>query len=278
MRLGAPVFGEFAGPADWAAAHVAKGYRAAYCPIGAGADDATVARWAEAAAASDLVIAEVGAWSNPLAPEEATRTAALENCKRQLDLAERIGARCCVNIAGSRGEKWDGPDDADLTPATFDLIVASVREVLESVGPERTYYTLEPMPYMYPTSADDYLRLLAAVDHPRFAVHFDAVNMINCPERYYATGALIAEFVEKLGSRIRSSHAKDVILRKAALVHLDECAPGEGNLDYATLLRELARLGTDTPLMIEHLSTEEQYDAAAAHIRKVADEAGVVFQ
>lgn len=275
MRLGGPVFGDFASPAAWAAAHAAKGYRAAYCPIGPTTDDATLARWIEAAAEHDLLIAEVGAWSNPLSPDEPTRAAALENCKRQLDLAERIGARCCVNIAGSRGEKWDGPDGANLTPETFDLIVATVREILESVGPERTAYTLEPMPYMYPTSADDYLRLLDAVAHPRFAVHFDPVNMINCPERYYASGAFIAEFVEKLGSRIRSSHAKDIILQPALTLHLDECPPGEGNLDYPTLLREVARIGPDAPLMLEHLASPEQYDAAAAHVRRVALEVGV---
>ena len=53
------------------------------------------------------VVAEVGAWSNPLSPDETTRTAAVELCKRRLALADRVGARCCVNIAGSRSENWD---------------------------------------------------------------------------------------------------------------------------------------------------------------------------
>ena len=103
MRLGGPVFGSFDSPAAWAEAVRAGGYRAAYCPIGPDADDDTVDAYEVAAAEADLVIAEVGAWSNPLSPDEETRAAAVAKCQRALELAERLGARCCVNIAGSRG-------------------------------------------------------------------------------------------------------------------------------------------------------------------------------
>jgi hypothetical protein len=47
------------------------------------------------------VIAEVGTWSNPISPNEKQRNAAIKKCRDQLALAERIGASCCVNIAGS---------------------------------------------------------------------------------------------------------------------------------------------------------------------------------
>ncbi|MBD3177936.1 MAG: TIM barrel protein [Armatimonadia bacterium] len=277
MRLGAPVFGEVGTPELWAKAHLDKGYGAAYCPIGGDADDATAKAYADAAGEAGLIIAEVGAWSNPISPDEATRSAAMDNCKRQLDLAERIGARCCVNIAGSVAEQWDGPDNANMTPGTFDLIVASVQEIIDAVSPQRTFYTLECMPYMYPTCADDCESLIRAIDRPQFAVHFDPVNMINSPYRYYGSGAFVTDFVERLGDRIRSCHAKDIIIRPQLTLHLDECGPGEGNLDYPALLTALSKLDADTPLMVEHLQTPEQYDAAIDHIRRMAGKAGVAF-
>src|SRR5512136_2677939 len=119
MRLGGPIFTPYSDPKSWVNAVKALGYRAAYCPIGPDADDATARAYAAAAAAADLVIAEVGAWSNPLSPDAATRRAALELCNRSLDLADRIEARCCVNIAGSLGELWDGPATGNLTEETF---------------------------------------------------------------------------------------------------------------------------------------------------------------
>ena len=265
MRLGGPVFNTST-PAEWVAAHRAAGYRAAYWPNVAEAEEAA---YVSAACEADVLIAEVGAWSNPLSPDETTRNNAVANCQRQLATAERVGARCCVNIAGSRGQKWDGPCADDLTEDTFALIVDTVRLIIDAVKPSRSYYALETMPWMYPDSLESYQRLLQAIDRPAFAVHFDPVNLINCPSRYFSNGALLAEFVAVLGPHIRSCHAKDILLGQNLTVFLSEEAPGEGGLDYAAYLHALAKLDPDTPLMLEHLSPE-QYPDAARYIRSVA--------
>lgn len=270
MRLGGPIFAKTDTPESWAAAVAAAGYRAAYCPVNEDADAGTVAAYAEAARRADIVIAEVGAWSNPLSPDPDTAGAAIRKCKACLALAERIGARCCVNIAGSRGTNWAGPDPGDLTDATFDQLVAVVRDIIDAVNPKRTFYTLETMPWMYPDSPDAYLRLMRAIDRRAFAVHLDPVNLVNSPPRYFANGALIEECVAKLGPHIRSCHAKDIALREQLTVHLDEVRPGQGHLDYRVFLRALSRLDADIPLMLEHLPNEEEYRLAAAHIRTLA--------
>jgi len=275
VRLGGPIFGAPSSPEEWAEAHHQAGYAAAYCPLTADVDGKALAAWAEAARKADLVIAEVGAWSNPLSLDPATRAQALEHCKRQLDLAERIGARCCVNIAGSRGSKWDGPDARDLTQETFDAIVETVREIIDAVQPRRTFYTLEPMPWMYPDSPDSYLELIRAIDRPAFAVHLDPVNMICSPQRYFRNADFLRECVQKLGPYIKSCHAKDILLQPNLTTHLDEVRPGLGALDYRTYLEELDRLLFDVPLMLEHLSSEDDYRQAAAYIRSVARAAGV---
>ncbi len=278
MRLGAPVFVDEMTPDRWIAALQRERYGAAYCPVGADVDAATIRAYVAAAEAANIVIAEVGAWSNPLSADEATRAAALEKCQTQLALADEIGARCCVNIAGTCGEPWDGPHPSNLTDETFDLIVETVRAIIDAVKPRRTYYTLEPMPWMYPDSADSYLRLLAAIDRSHFGVHVDMVNVINSPQRYFENAALIREWFTKLGPHIKSCHAKDTLLATKLTTHLDEVRPGLGYLDYRTLLREMGKLDPDTPLMIEHLQAEEDYRLSAAYIRGVADEIGVAFR
>ncbi len=270
MRLGGPIFTPYSDPKSWVDAVKALGYRAAYCPIKLDADEATVKAYAAAAAAADIVIAEVGAWSNPLSPDAATRQAALDLCKRSLNLAERLEARCCVNIAGSLGELWDGPAAGNLTEETFQMIVDSVREIIDAVKPRRTFYTLEPMPWMYPDSPDSYLRLIQAIARSAFAVHLDPVNMICSPQHYLNNAAFLQECFAKLGPYIKSCHAKDILLRDTLTVHLDEMRPGLGQLDYRTYLRELAALGNDVPLMAEHLPDESEYQLAVDYIRSVA--------
>ena len=275
MRLGGPVFGDCSTPEKWVAAVQAAGYRAAYCPVKNDASTATIAAYAQAARESDIVIAEVGAWSNPLSKDDKTRREAREFCKRQLELAERIGAICCVNIAGSRGAKWDGPCAEDLTEATFALIVESVQEIVDSVQPAQAVYTLETMPWMYPDSPQSYLELMQAIDRRSVAVHLDPVNIINSPERYFRNAAFLRECFALLGPQTVGVHAKDILLRDNLTVHLDEVRPGLGGLDYRVFLTELRRLPSDTPFMLEHLPNEDEYAQAAAFVRSVATALGL---
>lgn len=50
------------------------------------------------------------------------------------------------------------------------------------------------------------------------------------------------------------------------------------NLDYVTYLRELDSLDPDTPLMLEHLRSGEDYALAAKHIRRLAQATGIVLR
>jgi sugar phosphate isomerase/epimerase len=274
LRLGGPIFEKYQDPDGWVQAVKRLGYSAAYCPVGADASDGVVKAYAIAAERADIVIAEVGAWSNPVSPDEKMRRAALAKCRSQLALADRIGARCCVNISGSRGELWDGPSEKNLTEETFDMIVETTRGIIDDVKPTRTYFTLETMPWAYPDSPDSYLRLFKAIDRKQFAVHLDPVNLVCSPQRYFANGHLIRECFEKLGPYIKSCHAKDILLQSKLTTHLDEVRPGLGGLDYAAFLRELTKI-PDTPLMLEHLPNAEEYRLAAEHIRSVARQLGL---
>jgi sugar phosphate isomerase/epimerase len=212
MRLGGPVFNSDGGPYEWVAALQRRGYRASYCPVSHEDDRETIAAYINSAHDADIMIAEVGAWSNPLSRADHTRQEAIAYCQEQLALADEVGAVCCVNIAGSRGDLWDGPDADNLTCETFDLIVETVHKIMDAVKPQRTFYTLETMPWLYPDSTESYLALLKAINRPRFAVHFDPVNLICSPQRYFSNGALIQEFVEKLGPHLVGVHLKDVVL------------------------------------------------------------------
>lgn len=142
MRLGGPIFAKVQGAEEWVQAHREMGYGAAYCPIDAKASADTVRSYREAAQAAGLIIAEVGAWSNPLGADPQERREAITHCKNQLALAEALHARCCVNIAGSRGEQWDGPHPENFSEDTFDRIVQTVREIIDAVKPDHTSYTL----------------------------------------------------------------------------------------------------------------------------------------
>lgn len=275
MRLGGQVFIEDITPEKWIKKLQEKNYRAAVFPIDHTASDEEILSYQKAAEAADIVIAEVGAWSNPISPDPVVRENAINYCKNQLRLADRIGANVCVNISGSRGNQWDAPHPDNFSEATFNLIVKTVQEIIDDVKPTNTFFALEMMPWALPDDIETYLELMKAIDRKEFAVHFDPVNMLNSPRKVYRNRELIEEFFEKLGPYTKTAHAKDIALGTELTTHLSEVIPGEGILDYDAFLLGMDKLGPEIPLMMEHLDTEAEYDKATAYIRKKAEQLGI---
>jgi sugar phosphate isomerase/epimerase len=278
VRLGGPVFLKSADPAELAHEHRRLGYSAAYCPEAKVGDADHIRAIRDAFAKENVVIAEVGAWKNLLDPDEAKRRANLAYVTERYALADQVGARCCVDIAGSYNPAvWYGPNPRNLSRGFFDATVANCRQIIDAVRPVRAKFTIEMMGWNLPDGPDTYLEMIKAVDRKAFGVHLDVCNGVNCPARFYQNTAFIEECFSKLGPWIVSCHAKDLQWIVELNVHFQEVVPGRGEIDYKAYLRELAKLPVEAPLMLEHLKTAEEYEEGARYIRKVGDSIGVDF-
>jgi sugar phosphate isomerase/epimerase len=265
-------------PAEIAREHRRLGYSAAYCPKATIGDEPRLKAIREAYARENVTIAETGAWVNLMDPDDEKRKKNYAYVVERLAISEAVGARCCVDIAGSRNAKvWYGPHPDNLSPGFFDAVVETTRRIIDEVKPRRTTYSIEMMGWIVPDSPDSYVKLIKAVDRPAFAVHMDVCNIVNSPTRFYNNGALIDECFKKLGSKIVSCHAKDLDWIPEMNVHFVEVIPGRGSLDYGAYLRNLSRMPHDAPLMLEHLKTDEEYEEGARHIRRIAANNGCTF-
>ena len=269
MRLGAPIFDNYESGEEWALLHKKYGYRAAYSPVNNKDGLHRKDEFIKAAEKHDIIIAEVGAWCNPMSPDEAERKKNIEYCKNQLFVADEIGAKCCVNISGNLGEPWDGHSEKNFTKAAFNQIVETTRDIIDSVKPKRTFYTLEMMPWMYPHNQRSYNDLLKAIDRERFAVHLDLVNIIKSPVRYYNTPEIIRACFKVLGAYIKSIHVKDIFMSQEMTTHLTEVIPGKGNFNHKCLINEVRKLDENIPLMLEHLPSKEEYTEAGDYIKSL---------
>jgi sugar phosphate isomerase/epimerase len=276
ILLGGPVSTLSQDPYELADAHRRFGYQAAYCPNIEPGDSSRIAAVRDAFKRAGIVLAEHNAWGNLVSPREDVRAKNLARVCERLAVADEVGALCTVDYLGTRDPKSDyGPHPDNLSAAGFDLAVQTVRKIVDAVKPRKAKFALEMMQWIVPDSVDCYARLLEAVDRPAFGVHLDPVNIIVTPRQYFDTGAVLRECFAKLGPRIVSCHAKDLVLQNRLAMHLDEVRPGLGALDYRTYLSELAKLGRDVPLMLEHLSTPAEYAQALRHLRSLAAQAGV---
>ncbi len=268
MRLGISSPLSHKSPEEWGQKMEALGCHSVVFPVNADASRDEIEAYVQAAAAHDLQIAEVGIWRNAVSLDETERSAAVDYSIRQLKLADEIGARCCVNVMGAAGSRWDGGYAENFTPRMWDRGVRMIQDIIDEAKPQNTYFSIETMPWMYPTGPEEYLKLVENVDRERFGVHMDIVNMIHTPKRYFFADDFMRRSFALLGDRIRSCHLKDIRLKPEYTFQLEECACGEGSLNLELYARLAHEADPEMPMIIEHLHSDEEYIRSMAYTRE----------
>ncbi len=268
MRLGISAQFPHSSPEEWGRKHKEAGLGAVVFPLDFTSDMKDIDAYALAAKENDLVIAEVGVWNNMLDPDPVKRRENRERCVKQLELAEYIGAKCCVNITGAAGDMWDGSYEGNYTKETFDEICFYLQDMLDKVKPVRTHYTLETMPHALPDSPESYLEFIKAVNRPGLGVHMDIVNMLTSPRVYYGNRKLIKDTFDLLGPRILSCHVKDAVLDHSLTVCIREAELGKGGVDLKYYFEQAEKYDPEMPMIIEHLSEMKQYLDAIEYVNK----------
>lgn len=269
MRLGVSTSFNHKSPKEWADKMVSIGAKAVVFPVNCDADKELIDAYVSAAKEADLVIAEVGVWNNVITINEEERKKNIEYAIRQLKLADYVGAKCCVNIAGTySGPKWDGGYRENYSKEVWDMTVKSIQEIIDGAKPIHTKYSIEPMPWMIPSSIEEYEQLIKDVDREAFGVHMDLINMINCPNRYFFQEEFMDDVFARLGDKILSCHLKDIRLKEQFTFQLEETACGKGCLNIEHYTQCAHKVDPDMPVLIEHLNTDEEYLESFAYVKK----------
>lgn len=269
MYLGLSSSLKHSSPKEWAETHKALGLKSVVFPVDCNAGEKLIEAYKEEAEKHGLLIAEVGIWRNTLAADMAEREKWIDYAIRQLKMADKIGASCCVNVVGTPyGPRWDGGYRQNFSQELWQLAVKMIQRIIDEAKPVRTKFSIESMPWMIPSSPDEYLRLIKDVDRKEFGAHLDVVNMITSPERYFFNDKFLEECFSKLKGKICSCHLKDIRLKEEYTFQLQECACGQGTLDLELFAKLATAENAQMPMIIEHLSTDEEYLASLKYVQK----------
>lgn len=266
MRLGISTSLYGLNPQQWAAKLDALGCKSVVFPVDYTADLALIDEYVKEAKAHDLMIAEVGIWRNAISLNADEAKKNLEYSIEQLKLADYIGARCCVNVAGALGPRWDGGYKENFSEVAFEKTVSMIQTIIDTVNPVNTYFSIESMPWMIPSGPEEYLKLIKAVNRDRFAAHLDIINMINSCERYFFSEEFLDKCFELLGPYIQSCHLKDIKLLDDYTFQLKECACGEGTFNFVRYMQLASALDADMPMIIEHLKDDSAYEESVSYV------------
>lgn len=269
MLLGISSCLDHKSPADWAAKHKSLGLKSINFPVDYLAGEKTYMAYKDEAEKAGLVIAEVGVWRNTLAADPAERAKWIDYAIGQLKMADQIGARCCVNVVGTPyGPRWDGGYRDNFSEKLWQQAVKMIQQIIDTAQPQNAKFSIESMPWMIPSTPDEYVRLINDVNRPQFGAHLDVVNMITSPEKFFFNDRFLRECFSKLKGQIVSCHMKDIRLKEEYTFQLQECACGEGSLDLELYAKLVEEENPDMPMIIEHLDTDEEYYQSVAYVRQ----------
>ena len=269
MYLGISSSLEHGSPEEWARKHKALGLQTVVFPVSCLDGEETISAYKQAADEAGLTIAEVGIWRNTLAADPEERQRWTDYAIRQLRMADAIGAACCVNVVGTPyGPRWDGGYRDNFSSELWDMAVSMIRQIIDTARPRHTKFCIESMPWMIPSSPDEYLRLIEAVDREEFGTHLDVVNMITTPRRYFYNDEFLEECFRKLRGTIVSCHLKDILLKQEYTFQLEECACGQGTLNLDLYIRLASAENPRMPMIIEHLTTDEEYISSVRYVQE----------
>jgi sugar phosphate isomerase/epimerase len=170
-----------------------------------------------------------------------------------------------------RGAWFPHPDN--WQPQAQAQFVKSLREAAPEAEDRGVRISLEGHLLVTLRSAEVMRDVLDAVGSLAVRCHFDPVNWVTL-DTVFDTTAALNRWVDTLGSRIISAHAKDVVVEDRLVTHVSECPAGEGLLDYHTFLTRMHRLDPAIPVIVEHCTTE-QLPGIRAFLGRVAQEAGI---
>jgi sugar phosphate isomerase/epimerase len=280
MLLGVHMFRTKNGPDEFAAWLSRSGYKAGYLPYEWKIKPGMTKEVEEVRLAFKkygIVLAEVGVWRNPFDPNPGRASENIDYIVDRLALADEVGARCAVNVIGS--PSGHNGDPLNVSNEFYERAIEVYRKIVDMVKPRITRMCFELLPFNFLDSAETYIRFMGDLNRPKYAgVHLDPFNVIVSPRLYYRSAEVFRDCVKRLAPLgVISIHLKDLLMHShLPNTFIEEVPLGTGGVDIRAFLSAVDRyLPRDIPVMLEHLSTEEQFAHARDTVKKICLEVGI---
>ena len=241
--------------------------------------DEACARFGLKARDLGMVVGEAGMWQNLMTDDAEARRERIETVRALLRKAEVMRCGCVVTLVGTKDRS-----DAVLAPHPYMYTDDCRREfrdivvrILDGLDLQATRYVIEPWHNTFFYQPEDIRAFIDSVDHPAFGLHLDQMNLVS-QKYFYNTTELIDRTFDLLADTVASVHLKDIRCdHRHMFLKWDEVHIGDGVMDYATYLKHLSQLPSDTPCFCEHMPEESDYVLNFSRLHDLAAELGLRF-
>ncbi len=217
-----------------------------------------------------------GQYPSLVTAEETVRQEAVQIGQHIVQRAAELGAQVASLRPTSHNvtSQW-GPHPDNFSSTTEDIFVRSLTEIAATAEDFEIPIALECAATTVLTDAAKIRRIIERTGSKWIRVNADVTNFAKDIPTTYNNTALINEFYDVLEPYIITAHLKDMVLEPTHNVRVAEAVPGQGILDWETLLRRFEALLPDGYALIEHLSDYNQVVQARDFVVGKLDELGI---
>ncbi len=220
----------------------------------------TVTRVADVCKSHGLKIGPVGAYANPLRPDEAPMGWTMSKVKRMIELLPLLETNEVVIWSGTASKGLLSYAEGNFGKEAFQTLARISEELLTLLQGVNGVLTFEPYYTHVLHDITSILTLSDTVRSERLKVIMDPPNYIS-PDDYAKRDDRMVELIERLQSHIGAVHFKDFRLMPDGA--WDYPGPGGGTMNYPLLLQKLASCGYSSWGIIEHVKPAEYASAKA---------------
>ena len=222
--------------------------------------------------AARLAVNQANGWYECLVnPDDTRRAEGIQGMQALCRYGVILQAHSIYMRPGSinpNGHWWAHPGND--TPATFDRLVDSIRQVCKTAESEGVQVAVEGHVLTTLNTPQRVRDLFDAVASPALKFNLDPVNFMGTVQDVHNTARIINTMFDLLGSQVVCAHGKDCAIAEAFTMQIHEVVIGTGTLKYELFLQRFMQTCPDKDFLIEHLPLEKIPQAREA-LNKVAE-------
>lgn len=200
-----------------------------------------------------LPIMMLGAYFNPVHPDEKVVKDGIENFKNHLKIANELNASFVGSETGSyMGSPW-GYMPENHTDEARDIVIEIFRDLVKTAEENNTYVALEGAYNHVAYSPQRVYEMVKAINNPHLRVTVDLYNFLNL-ENYPQRNEILDESIKLLKDHISIFHFKDFIIEDGKL---KQVGLGDGLMDYEYIIGQIKEHCPNAFVIFEGVSGDD---------------------
>ncbi len=222
------------------------------------ATEATASKVAEVCRKFGLKIGPVGAYANPLRPDESPMGTDMKKVKEIICLLPILGSSEIAIWSGSYSQNLLEYSEGNYGTGALKELASVTDEILGLMESINGKLIFEPYYTHVLHDEDSIVSFINLVQSDRVKVVMDPPNFIS-PEDYERRDEKMVHLIDSLHKYIGAAHFKD--FRLAPDGSWDYPGPGGGEMNYPLFFRAMAKYEYDSWGIIEHVKPQEYASA-----------------